>query len=243
MSVKSAKLRASLVKSLLSLFLAMFGVCSVSAEAFSYTASFSRANSSTESIRYTRSAREIPKQNQKPIRAESEPVESPFAPGTHNLSIGVGEDFLFGSLGNTYDNAIGPEIHYAYGVSDLFAFESNFGYHSHSRGSDSVSIWNLAAGLRTNLIYFDQLVPFLNVDLGFFHPSFSYAGGGSASSLLFGLQLGGGVDLLLSRSMFFGAALNYNDMFDSTKTDSNGVSRGLGGSYVSFMVHIGYSFN
>ena len=148
--------------------------------------------------------------------------------------------FLLGSLGNRYENSIGPELNYTYGVSDLFAFESNFGYHSHSNGS--LSIWNLDAGLRTNLMYFDQLVPFANIGLGFYHPSLTFPNGGNASSLLFGMQFGGGIDLLISSQVFFGTRITYNDMFDSSKKDSNGVSQNLGGSYFSFMVHAGVTF-
>ena len=217
MSLNASKLRTTL-----SLLIAMFGVCLVSAETLATT---------------------IPKPSIKSKSIEVAPSSSPrapFAPGTHNLSLGVGQVFLFGGLGNTYENAIGPEIHYSYGVSDLFAFESNFGQHSHSNGG--LSIWNLAAGLRTNLMYFDQLVPYANIDLGFYHPSFTYPSGGSASTTLFGLQLGGGIDLLISSNVFFGAALTYNDMFDSTKKDSNGVSQSLGGSYLSFMIHAGVTF-
>jgi len=234
MSVNAAKLRVTLNKTL-SLFLVTFGVCSVSVEAFGYP-----STSSQDSVTFTRSARDTPTTNKK---IAPEPPKSPFAPGTHNLSVGVGQDFLFGHLGDTYDNAIGPEIHYDYGVSDLFAFESNFGYHSHSRGTASLSIWNLAAGLRSNLMYFDQLVPYINVDLGFYHPSFTYTNGGSASTTLFGLQLGTGIDLLISNTVFFGAALTYNDMFDSTKADSNGTEQSLGGAYLSFMIHAGFTFN
>jgi opacity protein-like surface antigen len=235
MCVKTAKLRANVVKQLC-LFLATFIVCSVSFEAFAYPVDSSDADTS----HFTKdSPRTSPKYPQK---AQSETSTTPFAPGTQNLSLGIGQVFLLGNLGNNFDNAIGPEIHYDYGVSDLFAFESNFGYAGHSRGSAELNVWNISAGLRTNLAYFDQLVPYINADLGFYHPSFTYDNGGSASTTLFGMQVGAGIDLLISHNVFFGTALTYNNMFDATKTDSNGVSRSMGGAYVSFMVHAGYSW-
>jgi hypothetical protein len=223
----TAKLRTTL-----SLFLATFGVYSVSVEAHA-DSQFSPRTTTSETPRKTKKAEKV---------QEAEPPASPFAPGSQNLYLGVGQEFLLGSLGNNYDNSIGTELHYDYGVSDLFAFDSNFGYQSHSRNNTGVNIWNLAAGLRTNLAYFDQLVPYADVDLGFYHPSFSYASGGSASTLLFGMQLGLGIDLLLSKRMFFGAAFTYNDMFNSTKNDSNGNVQSLGGAYVSFMIHVGTTF-
>ena len=234
MSEKPAKLRATLI-----LFLATFGVCSVSTEAFSDpSATYPYNTSSYDTVKYSRSSRDTSKAQ----KTESQPPKSPFAPGTQNLSLGVGQVFLLGNLGNNYDNAIGPEIHYSYGVSDLFAFESNFGYHSHSRSKADLSVWNLAAGLRSNLMYFDQLVPYATIDLGFYHPSYTYASGATAGTTLFGLQLGMGIDLLISNTIFFGTALTYNDMFDSTQNDSSGNAETLGGAYLSFMIHAGYSF-
>jgi hypothetical protein len=229
MSVKFAGIRA-----VLTIALATFGVCSVSFESNAYPLT-------SQTIKISRSAREIPKTTKTTEVDNSS--KGPFTPGSHNVSLGVGQVFLLGDLGNNhYDNSIGPEIHYNYGVSDLFAFESNFGYHSHPNGNYSASIWNLAAGLRANLMYFDQLIPFTSVALGFYHPSFSLPTNASVSSLLFGLQLGGGVDLVLSKQIFFGTRLSYNDMFDSSKKDSNGTLQSLGGSYFSFMIHIGMTF-
>ena len=171
--------------------------------------------------------------------SETQSPSNPFAPGTHNLSIGVGQIFLLGSLG-TYENSIGPEVQYTYGVSDLFAFHSNFGYHSHSSGS--LSIWNLSSGLRANLAYFDQLVPFANIGLGFYSPSYTLANNATVNSLLFGMQLGTGIDLLISKTVFFGAAATYHSMFESSKKDSNGTTRTLGGAFLNFMIHAGITF-
>jgi len=56
------------------------------------------------------------------------------------------------------------------------------------------------------------------------------------------LELGGGVDLLLSKKMFFGTRMSYHNMFDSTKVDSNKVSQSIGGSFLSFMIHAGVTF-
>lgn len=150
-----------------------------------------------------------------------------------------------GDLSNSYESALGLQMHYNYGVSDLFAFDSDFGYSSHSNGD--LSIWHVAAGLRSNLVYFDQLVPFFNIDLGFYHPSenFKSATGTAltASALLFGMQLGAGVDLFLTNRVFFGTSLTFHDMFESTETASDNVTqKQVGGSYISFLIHAGVAF-
>lgn len=191
----------------------------------------------TESVSFTRSSAEKPSSKKQEYHA---PV-SPFAPGTHNLSAGVGQVFLLGSLGDSYEDAIGPSLNYTYGVSDLFAFHSNFSYHSHSSGD--LSIWNLSGGVRANLMYFDQLVPYASIGLGFYQPSYIIKDTrATVSSLLFGMQLGTGIDLMISNTVFFGAELNYNTMFDSSKKDSNGTTRSLGGAFASFMIHAGLTF-
>jgi hypothetical protein len=194
-----------------------------------------------EGASFGRSSKDSPPPKRK--KQESSPPLSPFAPGTHNLSVGVGQVFLLGALSTSYENVIGPEVRYTYGVSDLFSFHSNFGYHSHSsRSAENLTIWNLSGGLRANLMYFDQLVPFATVGMGFYSPHYTYGNGSTASSLLFGMQLGTGIDLLISNTVFFGANIDYNTMFSATQKASDGTTRSLGGSFLSFMVHAGLTF-
>ncbi|NDF14584.1 hypothetical protein EB061_04590 [bacterium] len=191
-----------------------------------------------ESVTFTRSSAEKPSSKKQEHHA---PV-SPFAPGTHNLSAGVGQVFLLGALGDAgYEDAIGPSLNYTYGVSDLFAFHSNFTYHSHSGGD--LAVWNLSGGVRANLMYFDQLVPYATVGLGFYQPSYVFnPSRATVSSLLFGMQLGTGIDLMISNTVFFGAELNYHTMFDSSKKASDGTTKSLGGAFASFMIHAGLTF-
>ena len=167
---------------------------------------------------------------------------TPLSPGSHNLSLGIGQIFLTGDLSSAFDNSLGFQAQYTYGVSDLFSFEGNIGYSSHSRGAASLSTMHLITGVRSNLIYFDQLVPFLSAGLGFYRPSYTYSAGVTANSLLFGLNLGTGVDLLLSDAVFFGTRLTYHNMFSSTKGDNLGTPRTIGGAFLSFMVHVGVAF-
>ncbi len=209
--------------------LTLFGVCSVVSDSYSYPRGAS--NDST----FSRSSKDSPApKNQTDTYSD----RGPLSPGTHNLSVAVGQVFLLGDL-TRFENAIGPEIHYTYGVSDLFSFQSNFGYHSHSSGA--LSIWNVSAGLRANLSYFDSLVPFAKIGLGFYHPSYS-ENNAEVSGLLFGMQLGTGIDLMISNSVFFGAQATYNTMFDSAKKASDNTMRSLGGAFLSFMVHAGLTF-
>lgn len=190
----------------------------------------------------TRSSREAPKDTRETRNTASfKSTAGPLTPGSHNLSIGVGQIFLMGDIAdNSYENAIGTDLHYTYGVSDLFSFEGNFGYSSHSSGK--FSMWRMVPGVRTNLVYFDKLVPFASLGLGFFHPNATLSNGSTLSSLLFGLQAGAGVELLLSDRFFFGSRLTFHKMFGSTQDGPNGTKVSLGGSFVSFLVHAGIAF-
>ena len=235
---------SSVLRLVLILGLTLFGVHSFSNESFAYPLSKTTTGSSNSNSDSSDASDDsgIKPTKAKKTNSFSKSVTAPMAPGTHNVSIAVGQVFLLGSLGNLYENSIGFDAHYTYGVSDLFAFQGNAGYSSHSMGIQSLSVTHLEAGLRTNLIYFDQLVPFFNVGLGFYHPSITYANSATLGTVLFGLQLGMGVDLFVTNSVFFGAQLTYNDMFDATKQDSNGANHQVGGSFVSFMIHAGISF-
>ncbi len=227
----------------------VFGVYSVSSQsAYSYPASRSNFSSTaleSDSIRLTRSSRDSNRNESSQSSRKYNENLSPLAPGTHNLSVGVGQVFLMGNLSNGFENSLGTQVHYTYGVSDMFSFESDFGYSSHSQNilsQGSFSLVNLNAGVRTNLVYFDQLVPFASLGLGFYRPSTTFSNASTLSALLFGMQFGGGVDLLVSKKVFLGTRLAYHNMFNSSKIGSDGALHEVGGSFISFMIHAGVTF-
>lgn len=174
---------------------------------------------------------------------------APFAPNSHNISLELGQVFLMGDLTKYADN-IGAQLHYTYGVSDLFGFDSSLGYSDHSDGKFSLTTFH--AGVRTNLAWYDKVVPYAVFGLGFYRPSYQHTiptadGKGVASvegvsPLLFGLHMGPGIDLELSRQLFFGAALTFNDMFGNTKITSDGKMLDVGGTFTSFFIHAGVTF-
>ncbi len=235
----------SLILGVFTIIVTLSGVCSVS-ESYGYPASKASSwseNSDDHSYEQTPPTKNNRSQKETGQSRASTPVQkTPLSPGTHNLSLGIGEVFLTGGLSSKFDNAIGTQLQYTYGVSDLFSFESNLGFSSHSNSNNNLNMVQLLTGLRTNLIYFDQLVPFFSGGLGFYHPSLSYNNGQSANAILFGLNLGFGADLLLSDRIYFGTRLTMHDMFSSTTTASDGTSVSIGGTYLSFMVHAGFSF-
>lgn len=166
---------------------------------------------------------------------------SPFSPESHNISLDVGQVFLMGDLSERYNDNIGFRINYTYGVSDLFGFNAIFGYSEHADGKFSMT--DLMAGLRTNLAYFDKVIPYFNFGLGFYRPSYSFDSGAgsnatSLSPVLFGLHMGGGVTLEISKDFFFGSSLTFHNVFGDTRQTAVGPFD-VGGAFTTFMLNAG----
>lgn len=170
---------------------------------------------------------------------------TPFSTGSNNLSIDVGQIFLFGDLGDQYTDAIGFQLHNVHAVSDMFGLDTALGLSSHSSAAatNDFSMTSLKFGLRTNLAWYDKAIPYVNFGLGFFRPSYDQGNGESLDPLLFGLHLGAGINLEVTRSLFFGALLNFHNMFGTKKRNpATNVLQEVGGSYASFLISAGVSF-
>lgn len=164
---------------------------------------------------------------------------SPFAPDSNNLALDVGQVFLMGDLSDKYGDSIGSQLHYTYGVSDIFGFDASLGYSSHSEGK--LSMTSLLTGLRTNLAWYDKIIPYAMAGLGFYRPSYEIAPLQSVSQLVFGLHMGAGVDLVLTRQLYFGSAITFHDIFGTRKMTEQGPVD-IGGTYTSFYLHLGVTF-
>jgi hypothetical protein len=152
-----------------------------------------------------------------------------------------------GNLGGAYSDNIGTQVHYTYGVSDLFGFDSSLGYSDHSDGKFSMT--TLLTGLRMNLSWYDKVIPYAVFGLGFYRPSFQVASNKAVISepttiapVLFGVHMGPGVDLELTKQFFFGAALTFHDIFGSERLTPTGGLIDVGGTYTTFLLHAGVTF-
>lgn len=170
---------------------------------------------------------------------------SPFSPTSHNVSLGLGQIFLFGKLGKTYSDSIGYQVHYNYGVSDIFAFDTGLEFSSHPEKTNTelgFSLGSARAGLRTNLSWFDKLIPYGVFGLGFYRPTYDITDTYAMTSMLFGIHLGVGADLELTRNLFFGAALSFHDILGTTKFTEDGAPFDVGGTYTAFLLRGGVTF-
>jgi len=172
---------------------------------------------------------------------------APFTPGSHNIAVDLGQVFLMGDLASKYGDSLGTRLHYTYGVSDIFGFDSSFGYSEHSEGR--YSMMTLLTGLRTNLTWYDKVVPYLVFGMGFYRPSITTPGtnGGPSSTqapILFGVHVGPGVDLELTKNLFFGTSLSFHNIFSATRppATTGGTATDFGGMFASFLLHVGVTF-
>lgn len=197
---------------------------------------------------------------------QSQSTTSPFAPGSSNISLDVGQVFLMGDLGSKYSDSIGSQLHYTYGVSDMFGFDTSLGYSSHSDSLDvsddddknrtaavptmvngkpaffgRYSMATLLTGLRANLTWYDKVIPHVVFGLGFYKPSYEFQTE-TISPLVFGVHAGPGIDLELTKQLFFGAALTFHDVFGTTKITQDGSRIDVGGTYTSFFLRAGITF-
>jgi hypothetical protein len=175
---------------------------------------------------------------------------SPFSPGSNNFALDLGQVFLMGDLGQ-YADSIGTQLHYTYGVSDMFGFDSSIGYSEHSDGGFAMT--TLLTGMRFNLSWYDKIIPYGVFGLGFYRPSYRDATGSASgtvtgradapnvSAILFGVHLGPGIDLELSKNFFFGASVTFHNMFGTDKKLANGTPLSVGGTYTSFFLHLGFT--
>jgi hypothetical protein len=177
-------------------------------------------------------------------RSEYRSRFTPFSPGSNNLSLDVGQIFLFGDLGDQHTDSIGFQIHNVHAVSDVFGLDTALAFSSHGPAAQdtSFSMANLKFGLRTNLAWYDKAIPYVSAGLGFFRPNYEQADGSSLNALLFGLHLGAGVNLEVSKSLFFGGSLTFHDMFGTRKRNSSNQLQEVDGSFASFLVSAGVSF-
>src|SRR5262249_38320766 len=75
---------------------------------------------------------------------------SPFSPGSNNIALDLGQVFLMGDL-TKFTDSLGVQIHYTYGVSELFAFDASVGYSEHSNAQ--FSMVTVLSGMRLNLAW------------------------------------------------------------------------------------------
>lgn len=177
---------------------------------------------------------------------DSIPDEGERIPGSihkHSIGIGVGQTFLRSDFAENGNDKITPDLYYTYSASYSFDFVANLHYSEHSYLNREASIKGLALSIKGKGFQFDAFSPFLLGGFGFYLPSVKRIQNGvptdTRTQLVFGMNLGGGVELRLNDEATVGVIAHYHDPFDVRQD----VGAELEGSYMKLLILASYTFN
>ncbi|MDD4973195.1 MAG: hypothetical protein PHY93_02540 [Bacteriovorax sp.] len=161
----------------------------------------------------------------------------------HSLGIGVGQTFLRSDLGDNGNDKITADLYYNYSASYSFDFVANAHYSEHTYLNRQSTIRGLVLAIKGKGFQFDAFSPFVLGGLGFYLPSASRIQNNvpteTRKQLVFGVNVGAGVELRLNSDVTVGVILHYHDPFD-VRQDSGPK---LEGSYMKLLILASYTFN
>ncbi|MFA6236772.1 MAG: hypothetical protein WC635_05540 [Bacteriovorax sp.] len=174
------------------------------------------------------------------------PDASERIPGSihkHSVGLGVGQTFLRSDLGANGNDKITPDIYYSYSASYSFDFVANLHYSKHEYLNRDATIRGLALAIKGKGFQFDAFSPFVLGGFGFYIPAATRIINGvpteTRSQLVFGVNLGAGVELRLNDEATVGVIAHYHDPFDVRQD----VGPELEGSYMKLLIIASYTFN
>lgn len=161
----------------------------------------------------------------------------------HSLGIGLGQTFLRSDFHDNGTDKITPDLYYNYSASYSFDFLANFHWSDHSYLKREVSVKGLALAIKGKGFQFDAFSPFVLGGFGFYLPSAKREVNGvlqkTREQLVFGMNLGAGVELRLNDEFTVGVIAHYHDPFDVRQDNA----LALEGSYMKLLILGMYTFN
>jgi hypothetical protein len=167
----------------------------------------------------------------------------PGAVHKHSVGIGIGQTFLRSDLGANGNDKITPDLYYTYSASYSFDFVANAHYSTHTYLNREATIRGLALAIKGKGFQFDAFSPFVLGGFGFYLPSAKRILNGvptdTRTQLVFGVNVGVGVELRLNDEATIGVIAHYHDPFDVRQD----VGPPLEGSYMKLLIVASYTFN
>ncbi len=161
----------------------------------------------------------------------------------HSIGLGVGQTFLRTDFHDHGADKITPDLYYNYSASYSFDFTANFHWSKHKYLNRDVTIKGLALAIKGKGFQFDAFSPFVLGGFGFYQPEATRILAGvptkTRSQLVFGMNLGAGVELRLNSEATVGVIAHYHDPFDVRQE----VGSDLEGSYMKLLIMGMYTFN
>lgn len=160
----------------------------------------------------------------------------------HSLGVGLGQTFLRSDLGDNGNDKITADLYYNYSASHSFDFVANAHYSGHTYLNRESTARGVALAIKGKGFQFDAFSPFALGGLGFYIPSATRMQNGvlteSRKQLVFGVNVGGGVELRLNNEVTIGVIAHYHDPFD-VRQDTGPV---LEASYMKLLLLALYTF-
>jgi opacity protein-like surface antigen len=161
----------------------------------------------------------------------------------HSLGFGVGQTFLRSDLATNGNDKITGELYYNYSASYTFDFVANLHYSKHTYLNREATIKGLALAIKAKGFQLDAFSPFVLGGFGFYLPSVTRVQNGvptkTRSQLVFGANVGAGVELRLNDQATVGVMVHYHDPFD-VRLDDGQI---LESSYLKLLMMASYTFN
>lgn len=167
----------------------------------------------------------------------------PGAIHKHSVGLGLGQTFLRSDFHDEGTDKITPDLYYNYSASYSFDFMANLHWSKHSYLKQDVTVKGLALAIKAKVFQFDAFSPFFLGGFGFYLPqAHRYQGGvitETREQLVFGMNLGTGVELRLNDEFTVGVIAHYHDPFDVRQENA----ADLEGSYMKLLIMGMYTFN
>lgn len=167
----------------------------------------------------------------------------PGAIRKHSVGLGLGQTFLRSDFHDNGTDKITPDLYYNYSASYSFDFLANFHWSKHSYLDRDVTVKGLALAIKAKGFQFDAFAPFALGGFGFYLPHAKRNEGGvlkkTRDQLVFGMNLGVGVELRLNDEFTVGVIAHYHDPFDVRQDNA----ADLEGSYMKLLIMGMYTFN
>ena len=167
------------------------------------------------------------------------PVSASSGPLKHVAGVQFGQIWPAGTIGVDVDSTTAPGLFYEYSASEAFALHADFIRNKHD---DKLTVFSTTAGIKANLVYYDQLVPYAFGGVGiYFVDKQVNTPPEDASSTNFGVNMGLGADLDLGNQFLVGLYLAIHNLFGS-KADTSAGKVDLSGRWSGFFIRAGMRF-
>lgn len=181
---------------------------------------------------------------QKAEKSSAEPTQRiPGEIHKHSLGVGIGQTFLRSDVGDNGNDKITADLYYNYSASYSFDFVADAHYSHHTFLNRNSTIRGLALAIKGKGFQFDAFSPFVLGGFGFYLPSATRIENNvpvkTRKQMVFGVNVGAGVELRLNSDVTIGVIAHYHDPFDVRQE----VGPELEASYMKLLLVASYTFN